>query len=118
MARVSGAARTEALRRKREELDKKLREAEATDRVREKEANRRRSEVAGRIVLTYAAANPESEFTRTLAELLDRELAKPADRTLFATFFPTLPVRFDTETPPAPEPPNEAEPTPAPDQAA
>lgn len=101
MPRLSGAARTEALRKKREALDKKLRESEAQDRAQEKETTRRRHEIAGRVALAYAEANPESDFTRTLAAQLDLSVTKPGER----VFFPTLALAAPDLAPPVPEAP-------------
>lgn len=102
MPRLSGAARTEALRKKREALDKKLRESEAQDRAQEKETTRRRHEIAGRVALAYADANPDSDFTRTLAVQLHLAVTKPGER----VYFPTLALAAPGD---APEPPPQQE---------
>jgi hypothetical protein len=98
MPHLSGAARTEALRKKREELDKKLRESQAQDKAQEKEQTRRRHEIAGRLALVYVDANPDSDFTRFLAQQLHASLTKPADRVLF----PALALAAPDLPPPPP----------------
>jgi hypothetical protein len=101
MPRLSGAARTEALRAKREALDKKLREAEAQDRAEEKEQTRRRHEIAGRVALAYAEANPHDPFARTLAEQLAQAVTKPGDRALFPALALAAPESQPASNPPA-----------------
>jgi hypothetical protein len=47
------------------------------------ESERRRHEIAGRVALAYAEANPGSAFTRTLAEEIAASVTTARERVLF-----------------------------------
>lgn len=90
MPRQKPAAKLEALRRQQAELAARLKEAEAADRETRKEQEQRRREIAGRVALAYAEANPDSPFTQTLAEQLHLSVTKYSERVLF----PALTLAF------------------------
>jgi len=73
----------EALRKRREKLDAKLREAQARQKEQEREEQEKRRLIAGTVFLDFMAANPDSELARTLSQLLDKHLTRAIDRALF-----------------------------------
>jgi len=87
MARQKVADEIEALRKQREQLDARLKAAEARQKERERQQDDRRKLLAGNIALEFMAEHPASDFTRVLSGLLDKQLTRPTDRALF----PALP---------------------------
>ena len=84
MARIKAANGLEALRQQQIELARKIKEAEAKERDKQKADAERRERVAGRILLAHLAAYPDSLEAKVLRSLLGA-LIKPADRALFAS---------------------------------
>lgn len=101
MARLKSSDQLESLRRAQIEIAKKIKEAEARDREKTKEKDQRRREIAGRTVLDYLDANPDTPLADNLRNLLAEAIKRPTDRALFPQL-PPLPA------PPANPPDNEA----------
>lgn len=77
----------EALLKRKQQLDKRLRAAQERQRERERLDNERRKLIIGAAVLDFMLANPDSPLVN-LRELLDRHITRPADRALL----PPLPA--------------------------
>jgi hypothetical protein len=88
MARQKIEHEIEALRRQREQLDAKLKAAEAKQKQKEFEQSERRKMVVGTIVLEFMAANPSSDVAHAVSDLLDKQVTRPADRALFPALVP------------------------------
>jgi hypothetical protein len=71
------------LRKQREELDNRLKAAEARQKEKARLADERRKTLAGGVALEFAAANPDSEFARVLSDQLDKHVTRTTDRALF-----------------------------------
>ena len=71
MARLNSADELEALRRQQIELAKRIKEVEVKTRLKEKADNERREQIAGRAVITYLAANPQSEISKAIVAVLE-----------------------------------------------
>ena len=84
MARQKPTDEIEFLRKQREQLDARLKAAEARRKEKDRRDDQRRKAIAGTLTLEYIAANRDSEFTRVFAELLDTRISRPQDRALFA----------------------------------
>lgn len=78
----------DALLKRREQLDKRLRAAQERKKERERLDNERRKLIIGAAVLDFLLANPNSPLALNLRELLDRDITRPADRALL----PSLPA--------------------------
>lgn len=102
MVRLTNSAQIEALRRQQVELAKKIKEAEIKARGKARADDQRRHEVAGRVLLAHVAANPDSEFARVAGDVLDREVTRPGERSLF----PGLTAGEDAPPAPVPETPD------------
>ena len=100
MPRLSRAEQLEAFRQQQVELAKRIKEAEAAERLKLREDQKRRETLIGRAVLDYVETDPDGAFTKALYALLAERLTRPADRRLF----PALPART-----PDPEPAAAAE---------
>jgi hypothetical protein len=83
MARQKVTDEIDALRRKKEELDARLKAALDRQKEHERQQDERRKLLAGALALKHMAAHPDSEFARTLAGLLDKHVMRVADRALF-----------------------------------
>jgi hypothetical protein len=84
MARQKPGDEIEMLRKQREQLDARLKAAEARRKEKEQQQNERRKMIVGTIVLEFMAANPDSEVARTISGLLDKQIPRPTDRALFS----------------------------------
>jgi hypothetical protein len=73
----------EALRQQQIELGRKIKEAEAATRRKEREKDERRKLLAGAVTLAEIAVHPDSSFAVTLVNLLNHGLTKAPDRSLF-----------------------------------
>jgi hypothetical protein len=78
----------EALLKRKEQLEKRLRAAQERKKEQERLANERRKLIIGAAVLDFILANPDSPLASNLRELLDRHVTRPADRALL----PALPA--------------------------
>ena len=84
MARQKITDEIEQLRKQREQLDAKLKAAEAKQKEKERQDNERRNVIAGALVLEHIAANPDSEFARVFADLINKAVSRSIDRALFS----------------------------------
>jgi hypothetical protein len=73
----------EALRQQKIELSRKIKEAEAEARRKQREKDERRKLLAGAAALAEIAVRPDSPFAVTLVDLLNHGLTKASDRSLF-----------------------------------
>jgi hypothetical protein len=73
----------EALRQQQIELGRKIKEAEAEARRKQREKDERRKLLAGAAALAEIAVHPDSPFAVTFVDLLNRRLTKALDRSLF-----------------------------------
>jgi hypothetical protein len=85
----------EQLRKQREELDAKLKAAEARQKEKDRQDNERRNAIAGALVLEHVAANPESEFARVFSDLINKAVSRSIDLALFSALL----SRKGTESP-------------------
>jgi hypothetical protein len=83
MSRQKPIDEIEALRKQREQIGVRLKEASARRKVKERRDEQRRKTIAGTLALEYVAANPQSEFASVFAELLTERLSRVQDRALF-----------------------------------
>ena len=83
MARTNSKTHLEALRKKQLELVEQIRKAEAKAHKQFQEQERRKAELAGRLVLMALAIKSSSPHAASLRDLLDKGLTRPADRALF-----------------------------------
>lgn len=83
MARQKPTDEIQTLRKQREQLDARLKAAEGRQKEKDRQDDQRRKAIAGALALEHAAANPHSEFTRLLSDLLDKRISRPLDRALF-----------------------------------
>jgi hypothetical protein len=110
MARQKIADEIEALRRHREQLDAKLKAAEAKQKDKERQDNERRKVIAGGLVLEHIAANPDSEFARVFSDLVNKAVSRSIDRALFSALLSskappeTLPTNSSKTDPERPAP--------------
>jgi hypothetical protein len=88
MSRPNAADEIDALLKRKEQLDKRLRAAQERRKERERLDNERRKLIIGAAVLDFILTNPDSPLALNLRELLDRHVTRPADRTLL----PALPA--------------------------
>jgi hypothetical protein len=88
MARQKPADEIDALLKRKQELDKRLRAAQDRQKERERLDNERRKLIIGAAVLDFMLANPDSPLVLNLREILDRHVTRPVDRAL-------LPARPD-----------------------
>jgi hypothetical protein len=84
MARHKVADEIEQLRKQREQIDARLKAAEARQKEKEQQEEERRKTLAGTVALRFMAANPDNELTRVLSDLLDKYITRPSDRALFS----------------------------------
>jgi hypothetical protein len=91
MARQKIADEIEALRRHREQLDAKLKAAEARQKEKDRQDNERRKVIAGALVLEHVATNPDSEFARVFADLVNKAVVRSIDRALFTALLGSKP---------------------------
>jgi len=73
----------DALLKRREKLEAKIKEAQARQKEQERIEEEKRRTIAGTIFLTFLESNPDSDLSRQLVELLNQQLTKSADRELF-----------------------------------
>lgn len=85
--------RIETLRKKRDQLNARIKDAEARERQKKRKEDTRRKIIAGALALEHMAENPDSEFAKTLGKLIFRYVKKPKDRELFDL----PPVRNETD---------------------
>jgi hypothetical protein len=78
----------EALLKRKEQIEKRLRAAQERRKEQERLDNERRKLIIGAAVLDFMLANPDSPLVLNLRELLDRHVTRPADRALL----PVLPA--------------------------
>ena len=83
MPHPNSKTQLEALRQQQIELGRKIKDAEAEARKKEREKNERRKLLAGTVALAEIAVHPDSPFAITLVDLLKRGLTKAPDRSLF-----------------------------------
>jgi hypothetical protein len=83
MARQKPSEQVEALRKKQAALESQLREAQAKANAEAKETLRRKSELAGGVILKAIDALPSGQVAGIVRELLDSGLKGAADRALF-----------------------------------
>ena len=108
MPRRKASDQLEAVRQSQADSAAKLKDAAAVGRENRKAQEQRRHEIAGRVALAYADVNPDSSFTRTLAEQLNISLTKYSER----AFFPMLTLALGAPEPipkPLPKKPAKAE---------
>jgi hypothetical protein len=86
MARQKPTDEIATLRKQREELDARLKAAEARQKEKDRQDGERRKTIAGSAALEYATAHPHSEFARIFSDLITKRTGRPADRELFRTF--------------------------------
>jgi hypothetical protein len=104
MARLKSGTELEALRHQQIELAKKIREAEAKARAKEKADTERREILAGRVVLQHIAANPHDDIALAVVAMLNAAIVRPAERELFAAVLATTDKSKITDQAPASEP--------------
>ena|ERR1700733_14853577 len=83
MARQKPNDEIEFLRKQREQLDARLKAAEARRKIKDRQDDQRRKAIAGDVALEYIAANPNSDFTRFFSGLINKRVSRPVDRALF-----------------------------------
>jgi len=114
MPRQKLADKVEALRRQQAELAAKIKEAEAAERQKRREDDRRRQDVAGRVALILLDQQPEGEFARLFRAALADQVRGPADRVLFEGLPPLpaeeMPAKRGRPARTAPPPATEAAP--------
>ena len=81
MPRRNPLDQVEALRRQQAEIAAKLKEAEAVERERKKQDDRRRCEIAGQVILAMIDQSPE--LATAFLAALNVRVKRPADRALF-----------------------------------
>jgi hypothetical protein len=84
MSRQKPTDEIETLRRQREQLDARLKAAEARKKEKDRSDDLRRKAIAGSLALEYIAANPGSEFARVFSDLVNKAVSRSIDRALFA----------------------------------
>lgn len=88
MSQPKATDEIDALLKRKEQLDKRLRAAQERQKERERLDHERRKLIIGAAVLDFMRANPDSALTFNLRELLDRHVTRPQDRALL----PALPA--------------------------
>jgi hypothetical protein len=83
MPRPDSKTQLEVLHQQQIELGRKIKEAEAAARRKEREKDDRRKLLAGALALAEIAVRPDSPFAVTLVDLLNHGLTKASDRSLF-----------------------------------
>jgi hypothetical protein len=83
MARHKVDDEVEALRKRRDEIEKRLRVAQERQRRKEQQINDKRRLLAGGVMVAFTDANPDDYLTRRFLELLDRHITRAQDRDLF-----------------------------------
>ena len=101
MPRRKAGLELEALKRQQDELAKRIKEAEAKHRHKQKADDERRCQLAGAVALDHAEAEPKSQFAKTLTGLLNAAIRNAADRALFD--LPPPPKQEPKATEPAAE---------------
>jgi hypothetical protein len=78
-------SRLEKLQKQREQIDAKLRQLKAQERLKARRADSRRKIIAGALALEHAEAHGDDDpaFRDTLFRLLNRYVTRPQDRALF-----------------------------------
>lgn len=107
MARMNSTTELEALRQQQIELAKKIKQAEVKARQKEKADNERREQLAGRTILGYLAANPESSISKAIIAVLNTSLVRTSERALFGNLLeapetPSTPAHSEATVEPLP----------------
>jgi xanthine dehydrogenase iron-sulfur cluster and FAD-binding subunit A len=93
MSRPKAADEIDALVKRKEQIEKRLRAAQDRQKERERLDNERRKLIIGAAVLDFMLANPDSPLVLNLREILDRHVTRPAARALL----PPLPAASKPE---------------------
>jgi hypothetical protein len=83
MPRQKSSDQLEALRRQQIEIAKRLKEAEAKHRQKEKADDERRCHIVGALALDHMDAEPKSPCSETIRALISANVRSAADRALF-----------------------------------
>lgn len=73
----------ENLYQKKSKLDARIKKIKAREREQNRKRETRRKIIAGALALHHMRKNPESEFSKILARLLNEYVTKPHERKLF-----------------------------------
>lgn len=73
----------DSLREKQKRIAAQIRDLETKEKQRERKRDTRRKIVAGALALNHMEKNPNSDFTRKMAALIEEYVAKPTERALF-----------------------------------
>jgi hypothetical protein len=82
MSRPKAVDEIDALLKRKEQLEKRLRAAQERQKERERLDNERRKLIIGAAVLDFILANQDSPLISNLREILDHHITRPADRAL------------------------------------
>jgi predicted nucleic acid-binding Zn-ribbon protein len=84
----------EKLKLQREQLNARIKDAEAKERKQNRKNETRRKIIIGAIAQAHSETHPASEFTAQLIELLNTHVTKPIDRELLG-LKPNNPINTD-----------------------
>lgn len=79
---MTNTAQLEKLLKQRDQLNERIKTAQARERSKSRKADTRKKILIGAIAQTHMDNNPASEFAGELRTLLNRHITKPKDREL------------------------------------